>query len=150
MIIGFIAPTLSMPLISEEALNISSVIVVYVVCCLCMGASRTTWGRYATLSALKSGAWTVSGVRSSPSIVLECALSRRFKISQDSVYPACQSGQWLQIPELDSDSKWMRALDGSEYMPGLVGLNNMSRNDYVNVIVEVCTPESAHCTRQTC
>ena len=23
-------------------------------------------------------------------------------------------------------------------MPGLVGLNNMSRNDYVNVIVEVC------------
>ncbi|CAL5229982.1 g13414 [Coccomyxa viridis] len=41
-----------------------------------------------------------------------------------------------KIPELDSDSKWMRALDGSEYMPGLVGLNNMSRNDYVNVIVE--------------
>ena len=32
----------------------------------------------------------------------------------------------------------MRALDGSEYMPGLVGLNNMSRNDYVNVIVQVC------------
>lgn len=31
----------------------------------------------------------------------------------------------------------MRALDGSEYMPGLVGLNNMSRNDYVNVIVQV-------------
>ena len=30
----------------------------------------------------------------------------------------------------------MRALDGSEYMPGLVGLNNMSRNDYVNVIIQ--------------
>ncbi len=40
----------------------------------------------------------------------------------------------------------MRALDGSEYMPGLVGLNNMSRNDYVNVIVEVCS--SAHCIAQ--
>lgn len=32
----------------------------------------------------------------------------------------------------------MRALDGSEYMPGLVGLNNMSCNDYVNIIVQVC------------
>ena len=32
----------------------------------------------------------------------------------------------------------MRALDGSEYMPGLVGLNNMSCNDYVNVIIQVC------------
>ena len=42
----------------------------------------------------------------------------------------------MQIPELDSDSRWMRALDGSEYMPGLVGLNNMSANDYVNVIVQ--------------
>lgn len=31
----------------------------------------------------------------------------------------------------------MRALDGSEYMPGLVGLNNMSCNDYVNVIIQV-------------
>ena len=44
----------------------------------------------------------------------------------------------MQIPELDSDSRWMRALDGSEYMPGLVGLNNMSANDYVNVIVQAC------------
>ena len=44
----------------------------------------------------------------------------------------------VQIPELDSDSRWMRALDGSEYMPGLVGLNNMSANDYVNVIVQAC------------
>jgi U4/U6.U5 tri-snRNP-associated protein 2 len=31
---------------------------------------------------------------------------------------------------------WARALDGSEYMPGLVGLNNMKQNDYANVVVQ--------------
>jgi hypothetical protein len=50
----------------------------------------------------------------------------------------------LQIPELDSDSRWMRALDGSEYMPGLVGLNNMSRNDYVNVIIQAGSMAATH------
>ena len=34
--------------------------------------------------------------------------------------------------------KWARALDGSEYMPGLVGLNNMKANDYVNVVMQIC------------
>ena len=38
--------------------------------------------------------------------------------------------------ELDKDKRWVRALDGTEYMPGLVGLNNMKANDYVNVIVQ--------------
>lgn len=32
---------------------------------------------------------------------------------------------------------WARALDGQEYMPGLVGLNNMKNNDYVNVTVQI-------------
>jgi U4/U6.U5 tri-snRNP-associated protein 2 len=32
---------------------------------------------------------------------------------------------------------WVRALDGSEFMPGLVGLNNMKANDYANVVVQV-------------
>ena len=32
---------------------------------------------------------------------------------------------------------WARALDGTEYMPGLVGLNNMKANDYANVVVQV-------------
>lgn len=31
----------------------------------------------------------------------------------------------------------MRALDGSEYMPGLVGLNNMKANDYANVVLQI-------------
>lgn len=37
---------------------------------------------------------------------------------------------------LDADVTWVRALDGSEYMPGLVGLNNMKANDYANVVVQ--------------
>jgi U4/U6.U5 tri-snRNP-associated protein 2 len=41
-----------------------------------------------------------------------------------------------QVARLDSDVTWVRALDGSEYMPGLVGLNNMKANDYANVVVQ--------------
>lgn len=41
-----------------------------------------------------------------------------------------------QVGELDKDKRWVRALDGTEYMPGLVGLNNMKANDYVNAIVQ--------------
>ena len=33
--------------------------------------------------------------------------------------------------------KWTRALDGTDYMPGLVGLNNMKNNDYVNVAMQI-------------
>ena len=32
---------------------------------------------------------------------------------------------------------WSRDLDGKEYMPGLVGLNNMKANDYANVVLQV-------------
>jgi len=32
--------------------------------------------------------------------------------------------------------KWARTLDGQDYMPGLVGLNNMRRNDYANVVLQ--------------
>eukprot|EP00775_Hariotina_reticulata_P013915 gene13914-14033_t len=42
-----------------------------------------------------------------------------------------------QVTRLDTDVTWVRALDGSEYMPGLVGLNNMKYNDYANVVVQV-------------
>lgn len=45
------------------------------------------------------------------------------------------------FPEADVKSGavgtgWARALDGSEYMPGLVGLNNMKANDYANVVIQ--------------
>lgn len=41
-----------------------------------------------------------------------------------------------EVARLDASSLWARALDGSEYMPGLVGLNNMKANDYVNVVLQ--------------
>ena len=40
------------------------------------------------------------------------------------------------ITKLDSGVAWARALDGTEYMPGLVGLNNMKANDYANVVLQ--------------
>jgi U4/U6.U5 tri-snRNP-associated protein 2 len=33
--------------------------------------------------------------------------------------------------------RWSRAIGGTEYMPGLVGLNNMKANDYANVVVQI-------------
>ncbi|PNW70479.1 hypothetical protein CHLRE_17g721600v5 [Chlamydomonas reinhardtii] len=41
-------------------------------------------------------------------------------------------------PEEAQSVKWQRALDGTEYMPGLVGLNNMKANDYINVVMQAC------------
>ena len=41
-----------------------------------------------------------------------------------------------QVAALDGERRWVRALDGTEYMPGLVGLNNMKANDYINVVVQ--------------
>lgn len=38
--------------------------------------------------------------------------------------------------KLDSSVSWARALDGSEYMPGLVGLNNLKATDYANAVVQ--------------
>lgn len=38
---------------------------------------------------------------------------------------------------MDQEVKWTRALDGTDYMPGLVGLNNMKNNDYVNVAMQI-------------
>lgn len=46
-------------------------------------------------------------------------------------------GMPMQISRLDQDVSWSRALDGNEYMPGLLGLNNMKHNDYVNVAVQI-------------
>lgn len=41
------------------------------------------------------------------------------------------------IKNLDSSSKLSRAIDGSLYMPGIVGLNNIKANDYCNVVLQV-------------
>lgn len=42
-----------------------------------------------------------------------------------------------QVSRIQREAAWVRALDGTEYMPGLVGLNNMKANDYVNVVVQM-------------
>lgn len=41
------------------------------------------------------------------------------------------------IKNLDSSTKLSRAIDGSLYMPGIVGLNNIKANDYCNVVLQV-------------
>lgn len=42
-----------------------------------------------------------------------------------------------QIAQLDTSDKQSRAIDGSMYSPGIVGLNNIKANDYCNVILQV-------------
>lgn len=42
-----------------------------------------------------------------------------------------------QIKQLDQNTKMSRAIDGTMYMPGIVGLNNIKANDYCNVILQV-------------
>ncbi|XP_050465376.1 U4/U6.U5 tri-snRNP-associated protein 2 [Cataglyphis hispanica] len=41
-----------------------------------------------------------------------------------------------QIAQLDRSDKQSRAIDGSMYSPGIVGLNNIKANDYCNVILQ--------------
>lgn len=41
-----------------------------------------------------------------------------------------------QVEQLDKNKQWARALDGSDYLPGMVGLNNIKENDFVNVIIQ--------------
>lgn len=40
------------------------------------------------------------------------------------------------IHNLDSSTKLSRAIDGSLYMPGIVGMNNIKANDYCNVVLQ--------------
>lgn len=41
-----------------------------------------------------------------------------------------------QIGQLDKSDKLSRAIDGSLYSPGIVGMNNIKANDYCNVILQ--------------
>lgn len=41
------------------------------------------------------------------------------------------------IKYLDTSTKLSRAIDGSLYTPGIVGLNNIKANDYCNVVLQV-------------
>ncbi|KMZ62547.1 Ubiquitin carboxyl-terminal hydrolase family protein, partial [Zostera marina] len=41
-----------------------------------------------------------------------------------------------QVIHLDENKQWSRALDGSNYLPGMVGLNNIKETDFVNVTIQ--------------
>ncbi|XVE87687.1 hypothetical protein DITRI_Ditri19aG0007600 [Diplodiscus trichospermus] len=41
-----------------------------------------------------------------------------------------------QVEQLDKSKQWSRALDGSDYLPGMVGLNNIQKTDFVNVTIQ--------------
>ncbi|KAG0467866.1 hypothetical protein HPP92_017194 [Vanilla planifolia] len=41
-----------------------------------------------------------------------------------------------QVDHLDENRQWSRALDGSNYLPGMVGLNNIKETDFVNVTIQ--------------
>jgi len=36
---------------------------------------------------------------------------------------------------MDKNVNYSRALDGTDYLPGCIGLNNIKNTDYVNVIL---------------
>jgi U4/U6.U5 tri-snRNP-associated protein 2 len=40
------------------------------------------------------------------------------------------------LDALDASRAWSRALDGAEYLPGVIGLNNLKATDYVSVVVQ--------------
>ena len=39
------------------------------------------------------------------------------------------------VNKLDSEPLFSRSLEGSEYYPGCLGLNNLKNTDYVNVLI---------------
>ncbi|KAL3619888.1 hypothetical protein CASFOL_034800 [Castilleja foliolosa] len=41
-----------------------------------------------------------------------------------------------QVGQIDQNRQWSRALDGSDYLPGMVGLNNIKETDFVNVTIQ--------------
>lgn len=41
------------------------------------------------------------------------------------------------ITSLDKQAKLSRAYDGTTYLPGIVGLNNIKANDYANAVLQV-------------
>lgn len=41
-----------------------------------------------------------------------------------------------QVEQIDKNKQWARALDSSDYLPGMVGLNNIKETDFVNVTIQ--------------
>ncbi|XP_037450790.1 U4/U6.U5 tri-snRNP-associated protein 2-like [Triticum dicoccoides] len=47
-----------------------------------------------------------------------------------------ERGDGDKVKILDKNKQWSRALDGSNYLPGMVGLNNLKETDFVNVTIQ--------------
>lgn len=41
-----------------------------------------------------------------------------------------------QISQLDLTGRWSRSLSGVKYLPGVVGMNNIKANDFMNVVLQ--------------
>uniref|UniRef100_A0A2C9M5T2 ubiquitinyl hydrolase 1 n=1 Tax=Biomphalaria glabrata TaxID=6526 RepID=A0A2C9M5T2_BIOGL len=55
------------------------------------------------------------------------------------------------IRKLDKNPKLSRAYDGTTYLPGIVGLNNIKANDYCNVVLQApATILLCHANKGTC
>ena len=48
------------------------------------------------------------------------------------------------IGGLDKQGRLYRAYDGTTYLPGIVGLNNIKANDYANAVLQVHTQIALH------
>ncbi|XP_013382740.1 U4/U6.U5 tri-snRNP-associated protein 2-like [Lingula anatina] len=55
---------------------------------------------------------------------------------EDIIYVLNPTFKPDQIVAMDTTSKMSRAYDGTTYLPGIVGLNNIKANDYCNVILQ--------------
>jgi U4/U6.U5 tri-snRNP-associated protein 2 len=52
------------------------------------------------------------------------------------LHPTYSIDDVKRLDSADGGGIWSKSLDGQEYMPGLIGLNNMKANDYANVILQ--------------
>ncbi|XP_060573460.1 ubiquitin carboxyl-terminal hydrolase 39-like [Ruditapes philippinarum] len=55
---------------------------------------------------------------------------------EDIIYVLNPTFSTRHIQTLDKSAKMSRAYDGTTYLPGIVGLNNIKANDYCNVILQ--------------
>ncbi|KAK7111213.1 ubiquitin carboxyl-terminal hydrolase 39-like isoform X2 [Littorina saxatilis] len=55
---------------------------------------------------------------------------------EDIIYVLNPTFERSLIARLDSNPKMSRAYDGTTYLPGIVGLNNIKANDYCNVVLQ--------------
>jgi U4/U6.U5 tri-snRNP-associated protein, putative len=62
--------------------------------------------------------------------------NQSFTFSDDIIYVLRPTFTQSEIDAFDNSSKFCRAYDGTTYLPGIVGLNNIKANDYCNVILQ--------------